>query len=55
MFSIERCALEDQIALSIAGSTDELPKDGIIGLLTGQPIGRNNWVFLRIVKIELLL
>lgn len=55
LVSIDRRALEDQIAVSVAGSADELPKDGIIGLLTGQPVGRNNKVFLRIVEIELLL
>ena len=52
---IGRRALEDQVAVSIAGCSDELAKDGIVGLLTWQPIGRNDQVFLGIVKIELLL
>lgn len=52
---IGRRTLEDQIAVAITRGSDELPEDGIIGLLTRQPIGRDNQVLLRIVKIELLL
>lgn len=52
---IGRRTLEDQIAVAITRGTDELPKDGIIGLLAWQPIGRDYEVFLRIVEIELLL
>lgn len=52
---IGRRALEDQVAVSITGCSDELAKDGVIGYLAWQKIGRNDQVFLGIVKIELLL